>query len=52
MCKFCTDAKKHRMFLYCPYCGSKLREFIPNIVDHTSTQSNKEIKKNILKNYY
>lgn len=52
MCKFCTNAKKQKTFLYCPYCGSKLREFIPIIVNRSSTKSNKEANKNILKKYY
>lgn len=31
MCKFCNQAKLHKMFNYCPYCGTKIRDFIPSL---------------------
>lgn len=38
MCKFCKEAKKNKLFNFCPICGENIREgFTPNYIQKTTS---------------
>lgn len=37
MCVFCKEAKKSKLFNFCPICGERIREgFTPNCIQKTT----------------